>query len=74
MALYYLDPEREPRDCPCRVTGPHRRAAGDFSQTVNPWNVNAAGKPKTADEIRDALTEEVEAWHETPLYHARCEP
>ena len=34
-----------------------------FRQTLNPWNVNAAGQPKNRSEIRQELREQAAKWH-----------
>jgi hypothetical protein len=44
-----------------------------FSQTLNPYNKNEAGVPKTRDEIMSELREESAEWHQQPTVHARCE-
>ena len=38
-----------------------------LTQTVNPWNQNAQGKPMTRDEIRTELQAELARVRETPL-------
>lgn len=35
-----------------------------FGQTINPFNINAAGVPKTRQEIYAELNEEIRRWQE----------
>ena len=44
-----------------------------FTQTINPFNKNAAGEVKSPREIRDELRAEAAAWKAEPAVHARCE-
>lgn len=39
-----------------------RTQSRKFYQTLNPWNKNAAGQPKSRDEIMAELVAERDAW------------
>lgn len=56
----------------CPACGKPARRTQRFYQTLNPWNTNAAGQPKTRQEIIDALRVEAEKWKQKPTYHAKC--
>ncbi len=45
-----------------------------FYQTINPFNRNADGRPKTQPEIVAELRAQVEAWKAEPVRHVRCQP
>lgn len=45
-----------------RPTGRIRQRTRKFSQTINPWNKNAAGQPKSREEIWGELKAERELW------------
>lgn len=42
--------------------GKRRRKTMTFWATINPWNTNAAGVPKTRDEILVGLRAKRDAW------------
>lgn len=44
--------------------GKRRQETKVFSQTLNPFNKNAAGIPKSSSEIWDELRAEAKAWKE----------
>jgi hypothetical protein len=44
-----------------------------FFQTINPYNKNKDGLPKTEDEINNELYEEREKWFKEPIKHRKCE-
>ena len=61
--------------CPVCGKTATRKSGDKFMQTINPYNTNAKGKPKTYQEIWAELAEKSKAWvKETPVYHAKCEP
>lgn len=45
-----------------RPTGRTRQRTRKFSQTINPWNKNAAGQPKSREEIWAELKSERDLW------------
>lgn len=55
----------------CRVCGRPGFRSRTFWQTINPLNKNAAGQPKTYDEIWQELQCAAIAWR--PDVHVRCE-
>ena len=57
----------------CSVCGKRRQRSTTFSQTINPFNKNADGVPKTREEILAELNEEARLWKATPLVCASCE-
>jgi len=44
-----------------------RQETKTFMQTINPFNLNAAGIVKSRDEIMDELREEREKWYQNTL-------
>lgn len=56
--------------CSC---GKRASRSEKFWQTLNPFNKNATGSPKTRDEILNELKESAQAWRNAPVRHARCE-
>jgi len=49
---------------PCRGgCGRKLRRSTTLAQTINPWNKNAEGQPKSQQEILAELRAEAEAWH-----------
>lgn len=57
----------------CPVCGKMARRNKYFYQTLNPFNKNAQGVPKTGGEIIAELRPKSEAWKKEPCYHAKCE-
>lgn len=50
------------RNLKCRTCSKRYRRSHTFSQTVNPFNKNAAGEAKTEQEIRAELTARAADW------------
>lgn len=61
-------------ECP-RCYG-KRRAQKTFHQTVNPFNKNDDGTPKTYQQVLESVQAQADAWEPTglELYHAKCIP
>ena len=57
--------------CQC---GKRRVRRKEFWNTLNPFNKNAEGKPKTREEILVKLREEAEIWMKEPIYCDKCFP
>jgi len=58
---------------PCRAgCGKKVRRSTTLSQTVNPWNKDADGNPKSAEQIRAELKAEAERWHPVNDIHPGC--
>lgn len=57
---------------PCRVCRKPLGRATILSQTINPFNKDAAGQPKTREQIRAELRAEAETWHPTNDIHRAC--
>lgn len=55
----------------CQVCGRRGSRSKTFRQTINPFNKNAAGEPKTWSEIMVELQAAAEGW--SPDRHERCE-
>lgn len=55
----------------CAVCGRLGTRSTTFRQTINPFNKNAMGQPKTYDEIWAELQDQAAAWQ--PDTHAGCE-
>lgn len=55
----------------CPHCGRKTSRARSFEQTINPWNVNADGVPKSRSEVRASVEAAANAW--TPDFaHAKC--
>lgn len=75
MPTYRFQEIKHPvtKSVPCRAgCGKTVRRSTTLSQTVNPFNKNADGQPKTEQEIRAELKAEAEAWQPTNDIHAEC--
>lgn len=57
--------------CPACTRASNRSTT--FFQTLSPFNTNADGSVKGANQIREELTVEAKAWKLEPVYHKRCE-
>jgi hypothetical protein len=55
--------------CDC---GKRRSRKQKFWQTINPFNKNAAGQPKSRAEIRQELAAEAMAWEAEPITCSAC--
>jgi hypothetical protein len=55
--------------CKC---GKHRRRQKTFSQTINPFNKNAEGMPKSREEIYQELKETIAKWKKEPITCEDC--
>lgn len=60
------------KNLPCPDCGKKVRRQRTFSQTINPWNKNAAGEPKTWQEIQDELKVDAAKWAAEPVKCAAC--
>ena len=58
----------------CPVCGKKAVRKTEFYQTLNPFNTDINGNPKTPTQIRQELQVKVDEWKAKPVYHARCEP
>lgn len=59
------------KNLPCPSCGKKVRRQRTFRQTLNPFNKNAAGEPKSAKEIYADLQKKVDEFEATPV---RCTP
>lgn len=66
---------------PCDECGKKVSRQRTFSQTLNPFNKNADGEPKSPQEIDEELAAEAQAWQAkqdgelcTPCYNAKWFP
>lgn len=57
----------------CPVCGKIARRNITIYQTLNPWNTNDLGEPKTRSEITNELRAKASTWRAEPVYHAKCE-
>ena len=57
---------------PCRVCGKTLSRSTTLSQTISPFNKNAAGEPKTRQEIRAELKAKAETWQPVNDIHPKC--
>lgn len=74
MTTYRFEEIAHPvvKSVPCRTCGKPVRRSTTFSQTVNPFNKDADGNPKTAELIRAELREQAEKWHPANDIHPKC--
>jgi hypothetical protein len=56
----------------CTGCGRRLRRQRTFGQTLNPWNRNAQGQPKTRQEILTALREQAGKWKQQPETCTAC--
>lgn len=63
---------RAAKNLPCPDCGKKVRRQTTFMQTINPWNKNAAGEPKTRQEIQDELKADAAAWVQEPVRCTAC--
>jgi len=56
----------------CPDCGKKLRRQTTFSQTLNPFNRNAEGQPKTRQEILAELRAEAAEWEQTPEQCTPC--
>lgn len=57
---------------PCSGCGKKLRRQRKFSQTLNPFNKAADGRPKTAKQIQDELATEIRQWEQEPETCGAC--
>lgn len=62
---------RKSSKCRC---GKRRTRSAKFFQTLNPWNKNKDGNPKTANEIIAELVVERAEWMKAPIVCDNCPP
>lgn len=58
---------------PCSRCGKAIRRQKTFSMTLNPWNVNERGEPRTRSEIYVALGNKIADWQALSESHNACE-
>lgn len=56
----------------CVVCGKHCKRTEEFFQTLNPWNKDKNGEPKTREQIYKELTQKVKEWEKAPIHHVKC--
>lgn len=57
----------------CAVCGKKCSRSITVESSVNPWNKNANGEPKSPSQIFDELGDELTRWKSKPVVHAGCE-
>ena len=57
---------------PCTLCGRKVRRSKTFWQTLNPWNRDANGNPRTRAEIRVDLVVTAKVWQALPETHTKC--
>ena len=60
------------KNLPCPTCGKRVRRQRTFTQTLNPFNKNAAGEVKEPKEIYAELREQVTAWEAVPVECTPC--
>lgn len=65
--------DRASKSGKCRECGKRCSRSKTFEQTLNPWNKNKDGQPKTTDEIRAELRVSVKTWLGEAIICASCE-
>lgn len=61
------------RTGPCKFCGKHCKRHQKFFQTLNPFNKNSYGIPKSREEIRAELMIERNKWESGQPSHVKCE-
>lgn len=61
------------KSLPCPGCGRKVRRQRTFTETLNPFNRNAAGQPRTHHEVYESLRIQVAAWRAEPVICSRCE-
>jgi hypothetical protein len=56
----------------CIKCGKRRQRRKEFYQTINPFNKNREGLPKTREEIYRELLVEKEDWQKEPIICNKC--
>jgi hypothetical protein len=56
----------------CTGCGKRLRRQRTFEMTLNPWNRNAAGRPRTRQEILAALSAQAAEWKQQPETCMTC--
>lgn len=78
MTVYRFEEVRRTakKRVPCEGCGKKLNRQTTFSQTINPFNKNADGDPKSYREIWDELGAECREWEADTegYYHLSCEP
>lgn len=57
----------------CAICGKPAKRSEKLFQTINPFNTNAAGVPKSRDEIYAELNVKAVEWRAAPVKHQKCE-
>ena len=73
MTRYTFDvvSHRATKRVDCAGCGKRLVRSQTFDATVNPWNVNDDGTPRSREQIRERLREKAAAWETEP---AKCTP
>ena len=58
----------------CLVCHKPLARARTFWQSINPYNRDDDGYPKTREQIWDELQSQAAAWKQTPEAHPACQP
>ncbi|WP_372344637.1 hypothetical protein [Streptomyces sp. KL116D] len=66
-------PHQAAKSVPCTICGKKVRRQRTFFQTLNPFNKNDQGLPKTELEIVRELDAQATRWHAEPETHPKCE-
>lgn len=57
----------------CAACGKRAHRKKKFWQTLNPFNKNAAGFPKSSGEVYEELSKASSAWMKAGVQHSKCE-
>ena len=63
---------RKTKTLPCSTCGKSVRRSTTFTNTINPWNLNAAGEPASRSEIIEKLRAKADAWMTEPVQCTPC--
>jgi predicted RNA-binding Zn-ribbon protein involved in translation (DUF1610 family) len=64
--------QRVTKNLPCPDCGKNVKRQTTFEQTLNPWNKNTDGDPKSAMEIHAELKVAADAWRAEPVQCKSC--
>lgn len=58
----------------CPVCGKDVRRQKTFVQTASPFNAHPDGRPKTEQEVYEAVRAQADAWQPKDFTHKTCKP
>jgi hypothetical protein len=72
ITTYQCVRRQQSRQGYCTVCGKPVTRSKTFEQTVNPWNRNEDGTPKTPQEVYASVSAEANTWEPDDFTHTKC--